>query len=267
LLFASHGLEFVTLKGPLLSHLLYDSFSLRLSTDIDLLVSYPDFPRADHLLRQSGYSCFEPSSVLSPSQTRLYAQYRHHYAYRQSDKGISIELHWSLAEPYYLSRQTSQLWMSRARQIRVPGLTVDVLSNEDLLVYVLLHGAKHRWSSARHLLDLLAVLRLPYNFDWQLIEESLRLTRLERVAAQGLALLQALWGFSAPAPLQSFARPDAASRFLSRFSLELLSWPEVEKRKDPRWFMYGLLLKPGLVYQTHYLSKTLAVPLIERVKK
>ena len=266
-LFTSSQVQFAPLKGPLFSHLLYDSFNLRVSFDIDLLVSASDFPDADALLRQAGYVCYEPSFVLLPLQARLYAQYRHHYSYRHPEQGIAIELHWSLAEPYYLNADVSAQWLRRAAQTQVPGLSVNTLAYEDLFVYVLLHGAKHRWSSAKHLLDLLAVLRLQCDCDWHLVEESLRATRLERVAAQGLTLLQTLWGFSVPGPLQAFVRPDAASRFLSRFSLELLKWPEVEKREDPRWFIYGLLLKPGLIYQAYYLSKILAVPLIERAKK
>jgi hypothetical protein len=266
-LFASALIQFASLKGPLFSHLLYNSFNLRVSFDIDLLVSAADFPGADALLRQAGYVCYEPSFVLSPLQARAYAQYRHHYSYRHPEQGLAIELHWSLAEPYYLNADVSAQWLRRAARTQVPGLSVNTLAYEDLLVYTMLHGAKHRWSSAKHLLDLLAVLRLQCNCDWQLVEESLRATRLERVAAQGLALLQTLWGFPAPEPLQTITRPDSASRFLSRFSLELLKWPQVEKREDPRWFVYGLLLKPGLFYQAYYLSKILAAPLIERVKK
>ncbi|PKN94108.1 MAG: hypothetical protein CVU44_06820 [Chloroflexi bacterium HGW-Chloroflexi-6] len=266
-LLASNQIRFIPLKGPLFSHLLYNSFNLRASFDLDLLVSAADFPCADALLRQAGYVCYEPSFALTPLQARLYAQYRHHYSYRHPEQGIAVELHWSLAEPYYLSSELSEQWMRRSIQEQVPGLTVSILSYEDMLVYTLVHGAKHRWSSVKLLLDLLAILRLPHEFDWQLVENSLRLTRLGRVAAQGVALLQELWGFDVPEPLNQLARPDAASRFLTRFSLDTLSWPQTEKREDPRWFGYGFLLKPGFAYQAHYISKILTSPLIERAKR
>jgi hypothetical protein len=263
-IFDSGQVNWVLLKSPLLSHLLYNSFNLRFSYDLDLLVSPLEFPVADSLLREAGFACYEPVRAFSPRETRLYMQNRHHYSYRFPGHNLSLELHWSLAEPYYTDTDFSLACMRRARLEALPGLSVKTLSREDALVYAFVHGAKHRWASAKHLLDLLALLRLPGEWDWPQVGRSLGAGRLGRIAAQGLSLLEILWGYTAPPSLQAFAQPDAASRFLAGFSLDMLSWREAQKRRDPRWFLYGLLLKPGIAYPARYLSKILALPLLPR---
>ncbi len=261
-LLAGQGLDVVLLKGPVFSLYLYGSFNMRLSYDIDLLVSQSDFPAADALLRQNGYACYEPARPLTPPQSRLHARYRHHYSYRHPQQGIAVELHWSLAEPYFASPQFSSACLRRARTTSLPGLQVKTLTPEDMLVYAFVHGAKHRWASLKYLLDLRGMLRISEGIDWQEVSTSILALGLQRVVAQGLFLLRALWDDSPPEALLPFAQPDPASRFLADFSLELLSWRTAEKRQDPRWFLYGLLLKPSIVYKAHYLSKILALPLL-----
>ncbi len=265
-LFSAHQIEFLALKGPLLSHFLYSTFNLRTSVDLDLLVAPAEFPRADALLRENGYLRYEPSVELSPRQARIHAQYRHHYAYRTSPPGISVELHWNLAEPYYLNATLSQNWAQRGVMLQIPGLQCKTLSGEDLLVYSLLHGAKHRWSSAKLLLDVLALLRRSDDLNWEQVRASIHQARMERIAAQALALIKTIWGQETPPALQFLARVERNVEFLMRFSLEALTWRATENRRDPRWFIYGFLIKPGLAYQVHYLSKLLVAPLVSPQK-
>jgi hypothetical protein len=256
-------IDFLLLKGPALSHLLYGSFSLRFSYDLDLVVRPDVFPVAAAILEQAGYARYEPAFRLSPRQARWYARYRHHYSYRRPEQDVAIELHWSLAEPYFLAPDISLDWISRAVLLEIPGLGVKTLAREELLAYVFLHGAKHRWASAKLLLDLLSILRLPGELDWPRVQANLRQAGLELAAAQGLALLETLWAFSPPVSFLSNSRPN---HFLHDFSLAMLSWPHAEKLSDPRWFLYGLLLKPDWRYQFYYLSKILFLPLIERAR-
>jgi hypothetical protein len=263
-LFSANNLNFCLLKGPVFSRFLYKSFSLRTSFDLDILVSPDDFSRSDALLRENNYSLYEPGFSLSPIKSHIYAYYRHHYGYRAPQNNISIELHWSLAEPYYLDAAITREALARAISSQIPGLDVKILSREDALVYTFLHGAKHRWSSAKLLLDPLALLRCPEEPDWEKVQALIRQAHLERAAAQGLAILRALWEQATPPALQQFERLGAATRFLADFGLEALTWREPENRRDPRWFLYGFLLKPTLAYQLHYLSKALIAPLFRQ---
>ena len=259
-LFEGHQIDFSLLKGPLLSQVLYNSYTLRTSVDLDLLVAPCDFNRADAVLQEAQYKLYEPPDGLTPFQARFYPLYRHHYSYRSPGNGIGLELHWSLAEPYYLDTKLSQRWMARGIQAKTTRLEVRTLSSEDYLAYAFMHGAKHRWSSVKFLLDIFAILRQSHNLNWEQVLSSIHEARLERVVAQGMGLLQTLWQVDVPPALQPFLKQEPSTRFLTHFSLEALTWRKTEKRGDLRWFLYGYLLKPTLAYRFHYLSRALFSP-------
>lgn len=259
-LFCVSPVNFYSLKGPILSHVLYNSFNLRASFDLDLIVHQQFLQKADEILRQANYVRYEPAFTFSPLQERVFSRYRHHFSYHAPEHQFPIELHWSLAEPYYLSAEISQKWMQRGMTVKVPGLQVKTLSREDFLIYAFVHGAKHRWSSIKHLLDVQAVLDLHEDLDWDQIVAAIHEARLERAVGLGLTLLQLVFEREIPLALRPFCKRTAVLDFLTSFSLRSLASRQRETPDDLRWGLYGLLLKPGPAFFFHYLSKFFFTP-------
>jgi hypothetical protein len=141
------GITAVPLKGPPFALSAYGNIALRSSKDIDIFVNPADFNSARELLLAEGY-------------TEIENIYEHpaHYQLRTPDQLFIIELHWQLSEsalipPVLLSQITEHL-----EQVSFGGYPIYVLSPNDLLLYICLHGFKHRWTRLKWLCDIAVLL-------------------------------------------------------------------------------------------------------------
>ncbi|MFZ6027634.1 MAG: nucleotidyltransferase domain-containing protein [Chloroflexota bacterium] len=194
--FVSAGIRFCSLKGPWLSERLYGSSNMRSSGDLDLLVAPEAMEAADSALLAQGYVRTEPTIDLSPQQWQRYRQIVHHVAYKHPKRGIPIELHWALATPELIPPQVTQRFLSRANL--APGSKALVLNDEDLLCYLIVHGARHAWEELKWLADIAAFLRQSPGPDWAFVQEQMSSMGLPRLLGQALLLARDL--FSAPIP-------------------------------------------------------------------
>jgi hypothetical protein len=136
--FAVRGIEALPLKGPVLAELLYGHFTLRPSNDLDLLVRREDYARAELLLIELG---FEP---IGPADD-------YHRDFRRN--GTYVELHFGTGSPSAPNFDLHRAW-TRARTLEFRGQPVRFLSPVDLILYLSLHGLKHRFSRLIWVLDI-----------------------------------------------------------------------------------------------------------------
>lgn len=142
-LFARGGVEILPLKGPVLAQLLYGDVALRPSDDLDLLVRPEDFPRAEALLIEAG---FEPTG---------FADDYHRDFHRN---GVFVELHFGIASPSAPQFDLSGAW-KRARSVDFRGHSVRFFSPVDLVLYLALHGLKHRFARLIWVVDVAYAVR------------------------------------------------------------------------------------------------------------
>jgi hypothetical protein len=140
--FSLHSLEVLPLKGPLLAQVLYGSPGLRRSDDLDLLVQRQDFCKAQSLLIDLG---FEPD----------YQTDDYHQSFRRRD--TCIELHFSVAPPSSPAMDLVRVW-ERAPVVQFRGQEARCFANPDLLIYLIIHGAKHEFSRLIWVLDVARAL-------------------------------------------------------------------------------------------------------------
>lgn len=141
--FERHGVEILPLKGPVLADLLYGEVSLRPSDDLDLLVRREEFSRAEALLAELG---FEPASNADD----------YHRNFRRN--GIFVELHFAIASPSAPHFDLPGAW-ARARRLEFHGHPIRFLSPVDLVLYLALHGIKHRFARLIWVLDVARALQ------------------------------------------------------------------------------------------------------------
>jgi Uncharacterised nucleotidyltransferase len=140
--FGRAGIEILPLKGPVLAELLYGHVSLRPSDDLDLLVRPEDFSRAESLLMKLG---FEP---IGPPDD-------YHRDFGRN--GTYVELHFGVASPSAPNFDLPGAWM-RARTLEFHGHTIRFLSPVDLILYLSLHGLKHRFARLIWVVDICRAL-------------------------------------------------------------------------------------------------------------
>jgi hypothetical protein len=127
----------VALKGPYLAERLYGSTALRVSRDLDLLVSAEDVPKAEVVLAELGFT---------PGEADDY----HRPWYRQS---AMLELHHDVENPLAFDFDVAAA-LRRAEAAQFQGEGCRRLAAEDELLFLCLHAVRHRFERLSLVLDL-----------------------------------------------------------------------------------------------------------------
>jgi hypothetical protein len=150
------------LKGPALAARLYDDPSVRVSTDIDLLVLPDDFERAVNVLGRHGYAGG------SDATTSYLLKHSHHLDFSKDD-AASIELHFQTYVGFGVTVPASAL-MDRAVEYQMtPRCKVLVPSPEDELMYLAVHAAGHSFVRLAWLYDMKMLLRKHPHLNWDAV--------------------------------------------------------------------------------------------------
>ena len=254
-LFASAGIPFLSVKGPLLAQALYGSVGVRHAGDLDLLIAPELLAEADQTLRGAGCRRSQPDFDLSPRQRREYLQLKHEFEYFNDATGVRIEVQWRLEG---LAALRFEDLKRRELPGELGGQTVGALPPVEHLVYLFVHGAKHGWCSLFWLLDVALALR--EERDWaQLRDTAVRLGAV-RALGQGVRLAEEVLGVAVPAALRETGtdatgtwlvtearRQIALSPERRRGAAELLRQTRYQFRLQPDWAARRGILRPRLM--------------------
>ena len=169
-LLAAADIPCLVLKGLPLGQRLYGHPLARSAQDIDLLVSPRTFQAAERVLLESGWRRVKPSFPETPARNRWYGRFRHEHVL--AGPGGSLDLHRRLSHnPFYIDVPFESL-LAGSIQVEIGALSFRALGQEDDLVYLMCHGARHYWKKLVWLCDVAVVLA------------SMEPERLERVSAR-----------------------------------------------------------------------------------
>lgn len=145
--FKQQAIPHVFLKGPVLNQILWGRRMMRYSRDLDVLVLPQDIFKADAALQK-----LEFKSELSDKGLRFHQRFSAWTTKKDAvywKKGISqcIELHWK-------TYCTDFILPSIKKMQTLPQFT-----DEEQVLYLCLHAAKHGWSRMMWLVDIIALLQ------------------------------------------------------------------------------------------------------------
>jgi hypothetical protein len=196
--FEQAGIPMVSLKGPVLSERLFNTVAMRTISDLDLC-SYAVFlPQAHKLLRTLGYQRTAPASELTPRQLKHFTNVYHHITYYHADKNVLLELHWSLGNAAIFPEPLLHEFMDGCETISFFQARLKTLSPEDTLIYLLYHGATHKWARLKWILDIEQFLRSQIPLDWDRFISRAERFELVRPVTQGCFLANRLFKSSLP---------------------------------------------------------------------
>ncbi|HEV7589110.1 MAG TPA: nucleotidyltransferase family protein, partial [Longimicrobium sp.] len=152
----SAGVQALAYKGPALAMRAYGDLSLRSFIDLDLLVRPADVPRAIQCLAAAGYA---PALALSPAQERWFRRVDGDYPLVHRETGLLVELHARVSSERFCMPISTEALMRRSTTMPLGGGEVRTLGDEDLLLVLCVHGAKHRWKRLEWVAALAALLR------------------------------------------------------------------------------------------------------------
>ena len=183
-LFTENQICSLFLKGPVVAYDLYGDISLRTSKDLDILIPETDLAKAENLLLNEGYEKEEVPTVLNEIKWR-----HHHIAYFHPKKKIQIEIHWRLHPRPMKEPKFEELWARK----RISSLTkhpVSFLGREDLVLYLIAHGARHGWFRLRSLKDIDQMFK--HEMDYKKVSLFIKEYQHQRLVGQASILVNQL---------------------------------------------------------------------------
>jgi hypothetical protein len=208
------GVLAVPFKGPVLAAAAYGSPALRSFADLDILVDVRDVPRAQSLLEREGYRPRLPRAGL---RRLAYLQSECSSDYLREDGRATVELHWGLMPRYFGFPLRLADVRGRLTSVSLGAAAVPSLAAEDLLLFLCLHGTKHRWASLKWICDVAELVGSPEALDWGVVTRRAGALGGERMLRLGLLLAADLLGARPP----EGAGPPPADRAVRALGAEV----------------------------------------------
>jgi hypothetical protein len=236
-LFEKAGIPAVPFKGPVLAAVAYGDLSLRIFGDLDILLREEDLGRARDVLVAQGYI---PEFTFTPVQEKAYRKAECALQLRHPGRNVVLELHWLLTERYLSIDLAGRGFWDRLHPVALAGRTVPAFAMEDLLLYLSVHGSKHRWERLEWLCSFVAVASQP-GLDWEAVRRRARESGAERLLHMALLLSRDLLGLELPEEVRAAAERDRAAQDLAGEIAATLFEPVGEEPGNRgSWYVYLL---------------------------
>ena len=205
------GIKAIILKGISLSLQIHSRLGLRVSRDIDLLVTPEDVPAALALLAELDFAP-KDGVPADPARLAVLLKRRKDIELQHAAKRQLVELHWRLFDN---PRLMAGVGPAQAERVALPmNLDCHVLPDALNLRYLALHGCQHGWSRLKWLADFAALLsRLDPPARAQLYHET-GIADGRRALGQAMILCEQLFALPLDPGLRSRILADRRTRWL-----------------------------------------------------
>ena len=191
--FEEHRIEVISHKGPVMAQRLYADPAMREFGDLDLLVRPADVPRARTALCELDFS---PNLKLSARQEREYLRTGYEFTFGSGTESNLVELQWQLAPRFYAFNFEMASLFERSVTVDFHGFPVRILRDEDLMLALCAHAAKHQWSQLSMLRDIATLTGA--QLDWRWIQDRARRLGILRILLLTLEMASRLLGTTIP---------------------------------------------------------------------
>jgi hypothetical protein len=250
-LFDENKIQALMLKGPVLSLDLYGDLSLRTAKDLDILVQQRDIKKTDELLKQFGYERMEEAD--------------HHISYLHYKKAINIEIHWRLHPIMFKEPSFYELWERRS-VCALTSYPIFSLGMEDLFLFLVTHGARHRWFRLRWLGDIDRLVQKGIN--WSLLIPQSKDLQYEHMMCQAIILANELLDTPVPIETQSVINGRKPRR-LAQLAMFKISERRLSRIRLPwdsyflnKYYFYSLM--PNGALKWSYIKSHFTPHMIDR---
>jgi hypothetical protein len=217
--FEARGIPAVPYKGPALAVSAYSNLALREFIDLDILVHRQDVAGAKEVLASMGYRA---RYRLPRAQEEAYLRSKYEHPFTRDDGKVLLELHWELAERYFLPFDNERLW-GRLEPVALGGKDVRTFSPEDTLLILCVHGAQHAWERLGWICDVAELVRVRQeDMGWEEVIAQASALGGDRILLLGLCLASDLLGVPLPERVAQRVRADSTAKELVERTREQL---------------------------------------------
>ncbi len=256
--FLAENIQAIPYKGPVLAASAYGNLAIRDFCDLDILLSKKDVPRARSLMIDLGY---RGEYSLTPAQESRYLRAACEYNFLNQSNHTQVEIHWQVVPPELgFTFDFGGLW-SRTKFLSIGGSRLKVLSPEDLLLVLSVHGFKHLWAQLKWVCDIAIILSSSDGLDWTYILDEADRVRATRIVLVTLSLAGQLFGSSLPDPIQIRLSHDSDARAVVEEIIDSYNCPGSMSRTKARLLM--LKAFSGFRNRATYMRRVLLDPAME----
>ena len=175
----ARGLEVLPYKGPVLAEALYGNVALRQFSDLDLLVRSHDLPRIKAALAELGYA---PGLRLAQAAERDYLKSGYEYTFDGARGRNLLEIKWQILPRFYSIGFDVDDFFERASVVTIEGQKLRTLCDQDLMLVLCVHAAKHAWRQISWLSDIVQLAR-SRAIDWAALRADSERLGIARIVA------------------------------------------------------------------------------------
>ena len=252
---AVRGLEVLPYKGPVLAESLYGNVALRQFSDIDLLVRAKDVQPIRLALAELGY---KPGLHLSGAAERAYLKSGYEYTFDGTHGKNLIEIKWQILPRFYAIGFEVSDFFERAVTVDVGGQRMRTLCEQDLMLVLCVHAAKHAWARLSWLCEI-AQLARSKALDWEALRVEAERLGIARILSVSFLLAHKLL-LATPPPQLRVNSDVAAEPLAQRIQRQVVADTEFdpesaayfrlmmnlrERGRDRASFSWRLLSTPG----------------------
>lgn len=266
---AQRSVPAIPFKGPIVAERIYGELSLRRFRDLDFLVRESDIDMTLDVLRQLDYptdtgfvSARDPSFRLSPAQTDAFRRYAGEYIFYKRDNNVTIEPHWHFA-PATLCVEIDYpaLWR-RSFDASLDGKTVRVLTPEDELLMLCVHGSKEIWTRLQWICDVAELIRAYPDINWVATLQRAERQGCERMLFLGLSLAHRLLQAPLPPTVRKLTEQPAVGALVREIESALFS-DGGEPASIYAVSLFRLRMRERLRDRWRYIWRTITTPRIQ----
>jgi hypothetical protein len=185
--FSEHGIDSAIFKGAVLAEMAYGEVGLRQAGDIDILISRPQFAQTRQVLESLGYEMYPQ---LNAAQLSSHLSFHCELQFLRDDWFTVVDLHWGLTPQSFAFGIQGDEVLTRLQTVSFAGGEVKTFANDDLVLYLAIHGAKHLWRRLEWISSLAEVVRMVEPAAWTVIVERALKARAAKILALGLQLVE-----------------------------------------------------------------------------
>ena len=101
-----------------------------------------------------------------------------------------VDLHWNLAPRSFVFALEADEVMSRLQSVSLGGTAIETFCDEDMVLYLSMHGSKHLWHRLEWIVSLAELLRASPNLNWPMVLQRAEDAHATRMLGLGLRLVE-----------------------------------------------------------------------------
>jgi hypothetical protein len=199
-------IEIIPFKGPNLNRL-YKTYTLRQSSDLDIIIRKKDVTTAINLLMSHGY---KPANQLTYDDLKNFLKKKHSFPVVDSEAISEIDVHWCIENSYEVMGThfpMEKLWDQYSLQ-RVGNYEIPILNAEALILLTCTHHGRNGWGELRFICDFSLIINSYKDVNWEGIMQAAKKLKIKKVLLVGVSLTNRLLNNPIPNALKKAIEKD-----------------------------------------------------------